>query len=129
MTGISIGEWRPMGELVKLAGNPRDNESNVPNLMNLIQIYGFVAPVCIWPSKRTMVAGHTRILAMERLLALPEERDRAGFVIAGPRFVPRGAPEGVEPGMVPVRYHEFRSAAEAEAYAIADNRSNQLSRW
>jgi hypothetical protein len=61
-----------------------------------------------------LVAGHTRIAALESILAKE------------PAFVPRDAP-GV--GLVPVRFHEFTDESEAAAYALADNRLSELADW
>ena len=43
-----------------------------------------------------------------------------------PGFVPRDAPAL---GLVPVRFHEFTDEAEANAYAIADNRLSEVAEW
>jgi DNA modification methylase len=39
-----------------------------------------------------------------------------------PAFIPRNAPPGVGPGMVPVMWEDFETEAQFEAFAIADNR-------
>jgi ParB-like chromosome segregation protein Spo0J len=39
-----------------------------------------------------------------------------------PAFVPRNAPPGIGPGMVPVMWEDFATEAQFEAFAIADNR-------
>lgn len=106
--------WTPLASLHKWLKNPRRNDRAVPRVARSIRRYGFIAPVVVWQSRDRLVAGHTRILAMERLLA-----EDAGFV-------PRDAP-GV--GLVPVRFHEFTDEAEANAYALADNRLNEEAEW
>lgn len=73
-----------------------------------------------------MVAGDTRIKAIRWLLAAPESRDEHGRIITGPNFVPQGAPGA---GLVRVVFHDFASEAEADLYALADNRLNELSDW
>ena len=106
--------WSPIGTLQKWRKNPRKNERAVPQVARSIRKYGFVAPVVVWASRNRIVAGHTRLLAMESILA------------AEPGFVPRDAP-GV--GLVPVRFHEFIDEAEANAYALADNKLNETAEW
>jgi ParB-like chromosome segregation protein Spo0J len=91
-------------------GNP--NVGDKEKVAASIKRFGFVAPICVWTSKGRMVAGHTRLAAFFVLL----DRDA--------KFVPRGAPG---PGLVPVRFHEFESEAEADAYALADNQLERLS--
>jgi hypothetical protein len=96
--------------LLAWAGNP--NEGDKEKVAASIKRFGFIAPICVWTSKGRMVAGHTRLQAFFLLL----DRDAS--------FIPRGAPG---PGLVPVRFHEFESEAEADAYALADNQLERLS--
>ncbi len=112
--GLPAAYWTPIGGLQKWLKNPRKNQRAVPQVARSIRKYGFVAPVVVWQSRRRLVAGHTRILALESILQ------------AEPGFVPRDAP-GV--GLVPVRYHEFTDEAEANAYALADNKLNEAAEW
>ena len=106
--------WRPISELERWKKNPRHNDKAVPAVARSIRRYGFVAPVVIWTSKNRLVAGHTRLLAMDKLLA------------EDPAFVPRDAPGA---GLVPVRHHEFTDESEAAAYALADNRLSEIATW
>ena len=106
--------WTPMEELQRWRKNPRQNDRAVPHVARSIRKYGFVAPVVVWTSKDRLVAGHTRLLAMDQLRA--ENSD----------FVPRDAPG---PGLVPVRFHEFTDEAEAAAYGIADNKLAEYAEW
>lgn len=110
----SAAVWLPVEVVRRWAQNPRDNAAAIEPVANSISRFGFVAPICIWSSKQEMVAGHTRLSAYERLTA------------ADASFVPRGAPG---PGLVPVRFHEFASAAEAHAYALADNKLGEIAQW
>src|SRR5581483_10779330 len=89
--------WTPLTELSKWSRNPRRNEKAVPQVARSIRKYGCVAPVVVWKSKGQIVAGHTRVAALESLLA-----NEAGFV-------PRDAPGS---GLVPVRFHEFADESE-----------------
>lgn len=106
--------WHHHSELERWKGNPRRNAAAVPRVMESIRRYGFVAPVVVWPSRRRIVAGDTRILATRALLDLD------------PAFVARGSPG---PGMVKVTFHEFSSEREANAYGVADNRLNEIAEW
>lgn len=111
---LPAAQWAPLGALKKWQKNPRKNEAAVPRVARSIRRFGFVAPVVVWRSRDRLVAGHTRILAMESIL-----REDAAFV-------PRDAPG---PGLVPVRFHEFADEAEANAYAVADNKLAEAAEW
>ena len=111
---LAAAYWTPIKELAKWARNPRKNESAISQVARSIRKYGFVAPIVVWQSRSQIVAGHTRIVALESLLA----QDRA--------FVPRDAPGA---GLVPVRFHEFADESEAAAYALADNKLSELADW
>ena len=106
--------WAALEDLLLWDKNPRKNDPAVPAVAKSIRRFGFVAPVVVWVGAGRLVAGHTRIKALRHLLK------------ADPSFVPRGAPSA---GMVPVRYAEFASQAEADAYALADNRLNEIASW
>ena len=114
MDRLAAAYWTPLGELAKWARNPRKNGPAIPQVARSIRKYGFVAPVVVWQSRSQIVAGHTRVAALESLLA----QDRA--------FVPRDAPG---PALVPVRFHEFADESEAAAYALADNKLSELADW
>ncbi len=113
-TRFPAAYWSSISSLKKWIKNPRKNERAIPEVARSIRHYGFVAPVVVWESRQRLVAGHTRIAALELILA--EE----------PAFVPRDAP-GV--GLVPVRFYEFTDEAEANAYAIADNKLSEIPDW
>jgi site-specific DNA-methyltransferase (adenine-specific) len=113
-TPLPAAYWAPLSMLRKWAKNPRKNNEAVPCVARSIRKYGFVAPVVVWQSRNRLVAGHTRIIALESIL----QRE--------PAFVPRDAPG---PGLVPVRFHEFTDEAEANAYAIADNKLAEAANW
>lgn len=113
-TGKPSFAWLPVGALRPWDKNPRRNTSAVEPVARSLERFGFVSPVVIWASGGRMVAGHTRLKAMQAILG----RD--------PSFIPRGAPG---PGLVPVRFQEFASEAEADAYALADNRLAEIAKW
>jgi DNA modification methylase len=113
-TQLPAAYWSPISTLRKWAKNPRKNDQAVPRVARSIRKYGFVAPVVVWQSQGRLVAGHTRVAALEAILQKE------------PGFVPRDAPA---PGLVPVRFHEFVDEAEANAYAIADNKLVEVAEW
>lgn len=94
--------------------NPRRNESAIPKVAASIRRFGFTAPLLVWASEGRLIAGHTRLAALLSILAVE------------PGFVPKGAPAA---GVVPVRFMEFDSEAEAIAYTIADNRLASEAEW
>ncbi len=113
-TDANGGLWIPLAEVLPWDKNPRDNDAAVPRVGASIVRFGFVAPVCLWPTRNRMVAGHTRVKALRSLLE------------ADPTFTPKGAPG---PGLVKVVFHDFATEDDANAYALADNRLNELAVW
>jgi len=112
---VAAAVWAPIASLKEWARNPRANDgAPVEKVAKSLRAFGFVAPICVWESTGRMVAGHTRLKALRSILAVE------------PDFVPKGAPG---PGLVPVRFHEFTDEAEADAYAIADNRLAEEADW
>lgn len=109
--------WVPIDEVQAWDLNPRDNVDAIPKVAASIREFGFVAPIVVWTSRGQIVAGHTRLAALRAILA------------ESPDFVPKGAPPGTSAGHAPVRFHEFDDDASAAAYAVADNRLNELARW
>jgi ParB-like chromosome segregation protein Spo0J len=111
---LTAARWRPIAEVIPWDRNPRRNDAAAEEVAGSIARFGFVAPISVWTSRARVVAGHTRLKAMQLLLS----RD--------PGFTPPGAPG---PGLVPVREHEFTSEQEANAYALADNKLGELADW
>lgn len=99
-------------ELRRWESNPRNNDANAPRVADSIEHFGFVAPIVVW--KGRLVAGDTRIKGMRLLMA------------RRPDFIARGAPG---PGYLRVVFHDFANEEEANLYALADNRLNELSEW
>lgn len=94
----------PIGDLIPWDRNPRLNDGEpVARVAASIRRFGFTAPVVAWDAKRQIVAGHTRVKALQLLLS------------EDPAFTPAGCPG---PGLVPVRYHAFASQSEADAAAF-----------
>jgi len=81
--------------------NPRRNDSAARKLALLIIAHGFRDPLVVWKGKKTILAGHTRWKAAKYL------------------------------GMqnVPCLEQVFATKADAEEYAIADNRASEYAEW
>lgn len=104
--------WARIEQLIPWAGNPKEHD--IPALMRSIRRFGLVSPAVVWRSKGALRVGHGRILALAEILKTE------------PEFVPKGAQA---PGYFPVRLFEFADEDEADAYALADNRLQQLGGW
>lgn len=107
--------WLPRELVSRWLKNPRKNAKAVPRVRLSMERFGFIAPLCVWTSKNRLVAGDTRTISFDELVAEH-----------GDGWMPRGAPG---PGLVPVRFHEFADEAEADAYGIADNKLGELAEW
>lgn len=107
-------QWLPVGDLRQWDRNPRVNAQAIPAVAESIRRFGFVSPIVVWSSANRMVAGHTRLKAMAQLLA------------EDPGFTAKGAPG---PGLCRVVFQEFASEAEANAFALADNRLAEIADW
>ncbi len=90
----------PVGELQEWKDNPRQNDEAAEKLCALIQEHGFVNPI-IATRDGTIRAGHTRLKAAKKM--------------------------GLE--KVPVIFVDFDSEADAEMFAIADNRASEWAKW
>ncbi len=110
----SAAVWMLWSDLRRWVKNPRKNAASVPRVAKSIERFGFVAPIVVWTAANRMVAGDTRVQAMGQLMA------------ADPMFCAKGAPA---PGMVRVVFHDFDNEAEADLYALADNRLQELATW
>ena len=95
-----IGEWIDPSKLKPWAKNPRRNDQAVEQVANSIERFGFGAPIIARKEDSRIIAGHTRWKAA-RALCLD---------------------------LVPVRFLNL-SDKEAELYAIADNKLNELADW
>lgn len=119
-------DWLPLSAVKAWDKNPRKNDKAVEPVARSIARFGFVAPIVYWPSGGRMVAGHTRIKALERILTKGYTGMDGARIEARPDFVPKGAPGA---GLVPVRFQDFATSAEADAYALADNKLAEISEW
>lgn len=87
-------------ELTPYENNPRHNESAVPYVANSIREFGFKVPIII-DSEGTIVAGHTRYKAAQRL--------------------------GLE--TVPCIVADDLSEEQVRAFRIADNKVAEMATW
>ena len=105
----------PIESIQPWSRNPRLNDGEpTARVAASIRRFGFTAPIVVWKSKGQIVAGHTRAKALAMI-----QRDDPGFVA-------NGCPA---PGVVPVRFHEFATQHEADAYALADNKIGEVTPW
>ena len=113
--GESIGKWLRIEQVTPWAGNPRVHpKRSIDAVAASIKRFGFVQAICVWTSKMEVVAGHNRLKAMGKLLS------------EDPEFIPKN---GFGPGLVKVTFQEFDNEDEAHAYAVADNKTAELSEW
>lgn len=110
-------EWVPIESLAPWSRNPRINADAVPVIMRSLESFGFGRPLVAWRSKaeRRLVVGHTTYAAYQRLASKH-----------GEDWHPAGTPG---PGLVPVRWRDDWTEAEASGYAIADNKTAEISLW
>lgn len=90
----------PVAALKAWAGNPRKNDPAVDEVAASIKRFGFGSPIIARQENGEVIAGHTRLKAAIRLKL----------------------------ASVPVRYLDL-SAEEAHAYALADNKLNEIATW
>ena len=134
--------WIPLSTVEAWNRNPRRNDEAVEPVAQSIVRFGFTAPAVVWKSRQRLVAGHTRLRAIHYLREHRPVLDESGHftgweprpaddpyhVVAG--YLPDGSPVlAPSPDAVPVRMQEFRSEAEADAYALADNKLGELADW
>jgi site-specific DNA-methyltransferase (adenine-specific) len=133
--------WMPVSQIESWNRNPRNNDDAVEHVARSLLRFGFVNPCIVWKSKQRLVAGHTRLKAVRFLSKNQPVYDDTGSVV---RFEPKQNDEfkvtagydaagtaiyADEPMTVPVIMQEFKSEAEANAYALADNKLNELADW
>lgn len=95
-------EYLPVTALTPYERNARaHSEEDLPALMESIRVFGFRDPIGVWSSANVIVEGHGRWLAAQRL--------------------------GLE--RVPVIRLDDMTDEERRAYALAHNRTAELSRW
>lgn len=107
-------EYRPLGALLRAPRNAKDHDIGV--LHGSISRFGYRDPIEIDAGTGTITAGHGRLetLQQKRLNGEPP-----------PRFVVDKDGDW----HVPVVISDFESSAEAEAYLIANNRTQEIGGW
>lgn len=109
MSEVAGCEWVSVESLIPWTRNPKPHSAdNVAEIAHEIVRHGFADPIVAWRSKRWIAAGHGRHAAVSLLY-----REDAGRLIAT---------DQVGKGTVLVRWIEFASEGEFQAYAIANNR-------
>ena len=95
-----IGEWVAIDQLKKWDKNPRDNTQAIDKVADSIKRFGFAAPIIARKEDQTIIAGHTRFAAAQKL--------------------------GLD--KVPVRFMDL-DPADAKLLALADNKLGELAEW
>jgi hypothetical protein len=98
--GIMNIVYKKIDDLEPYINNPRNNEDAVPYVANSIREFGFRVPIII-DKDNIIVCGHTRFEAAKQLQL--EE--------------------------VPCIYADDLTESQIKAYRIADNKTQELSRW
>lgn len=94
-------KWVDIDDVKPLENNPRKNDKAVKQLAKLLDIYGQRTPINVWQKNMRIYKGNTTWKALKEL---GEKR-------------------------VLVMFHDFKSDAEAMAYAISDNKAGEWSDW
>jgi len=119
----AAAEWVSADGLTPWAGNPRQNDGEpVRKVAESIRRFGW-GSVILAREHGEVVAGHTRLKAVEYLRTLWESLtpdERIGWHTDAVR--------SVETNEVPVRFGAW-SEDEAHALALADNRLNEMAVW
>lgn len=107
----------PLTRLLEMRHRRNPRRHNLDEIVLSIARNGFKAPPMIDGATSTMVAGHGRCLALERMKL-------AGAVV----------PDGIGMGgdgdwLVPALFSAFKSEQDRDAYLIADNRLTELAEY
>lgn len=122
----AAAEWVDIDRIKSWDRNPkRRTEAHIREAMGSLRRFGFGAPMVVWASKGMLVAGHARRMALSRIVRQDPALDGKGG--SNPELALKNAKlrcslNGPTKRHAPVRFMEFSSTAEAEAYAIRDNR-------
>jgi DNA modification methylase len=98
--GETAAVWVPRTQLLPWSENPRKNSAAVDKVVASIKRFGFGNPILARQADNEVIAGHTRLLAAEKL--------------------------GLE--FVPVRFMDL-DPADAHMMALADNKLGEISEW
>lgn len=92
--------YYPVSQLVPWDANPRENDPTVDEIARSIERFGWGRPLVVQASRKLIIAGNTAFKAAKKLRR----------------------------GVVPVRFVNLPDG-EAEAYALADNKISEISKW
>lgn len=124
---VAAAEWQDIREMAEWDRNPRKRtDADIREAMGALRRWGWCAPMVGWSSRKMLVAGHARRLALLRILKQDPALDGKGGVngeLAEKNRRLRESLAGPSMFHVPMRMREFSSLAEAEAYALRDNRA------
>lgn len=114
--GRPAAVWADIATINPWPENPRDNDNAVEPVADSIMRFGYGRTFVGWrsASERMLIVGHTARKAV--LLNLKRYPGRT----------PPGAPA---PHLIPVRWRDTWTDAEARGYAIADNQLATLAGW
>lgn len=125
-----VNDWPlvDISDVNPYANNPRINDDAVPFLANSIHDFGFMVPIVI-DGDRTIVAGHTRVLACKELLASGD----LGYWGDAPDDMSMDDPEyskyqGIAP-CVPFIDASALSPEQVDAFRLIDNKVPEYSGW
>lgn len=105
--------WTSLDELLLWAENPKDHD--VADAESSLRRFGFGAPCVGWTKKRMLLVGHGRLKGLRAIL----EKDPK---LAQPEnAVLLKSLNGPTVRHVPVRFMDFATIQEAQAYALRDN--------
>jgi hypothetical protein len=96
----AAAEWVDINVLLPWEDNPRDNEHAVDSVAESIKRFGFASPIIARSENKEVIAGHTRLLAAQKL--------------------------GLD--RVPVRFLDL-DPVDARLLALADNKVGELADW
>jgi len=108
-------EYMPLSKLRRWPRNPKDHD--LGTLHQSISRFGFVSPIIIDERTGKLVAGHGRLDVLQQKKVAGEKPPARIKEVGDEWYVPV------------IRGISFNSDEEAEAYAIADNRTTELGGW
>lgn len=92
----------------------KHNEKQIQLLAENIEKFGFDQPIVLWDKTNEVIKGHGRLEAA-RLLGWTECRE-ATIALKGEKFIP-------------IQFQSYKTASEANAARIADNKTSEMSEW
>lgn len=108
--------WEDVHTIIPWKANPRDNDHAVEPVADSIMKFGYGRTFVAWreDADRMLVVGHTA---------------RKAVLLNLERYPDRCPPDAPAANMIPVRWRDDWTEADAKAYAIADNQLATISGW